>query len=94
MTAGLPVIGSAAGGAGDLIGDGGCVVDPADADGLVAAMRRFSAPEVAEAVGTTARERAALFTWRAVAARIAAALELGACEPPGPSPFLERAAAA
>jgi hypothetical protein len=95
MTAGLPVIGSAAGGAGDLIGAAGCVVDPADRAGLLAAMRELSRPEAARRHGEAALERAPLFTWRAVAARVAGALGLapGAFAVP-PAPFREPVAAA
>lgn len=74
--AGLPVIGSAAGGARDLIGDGGCVVDPADDEALLAAMREFSVPAVAQARGNAGLARAPLYTWRAVAGRMARVLEL------------------
>jgi len=74
--AGLPVIGSAVGGSRDLIGDGGCVVDPADDDALLAAMREFSDPQIAKQVGAAGLRRSPLFTWRAVAERIGCALEL------------------
>jgi glycosyltransferase involved in cell wall biosynthesis len=74
--AGLPVIGSAAGGSRDLIGDGGCVVDPADDDALFAAMREYSDPDTARDVGAAGLRRSPGFTWRAVAARIARAVEL------------------
>jgi glycosyltransferase involved in cell wall biosynthesis len=95
MTAGLAVIGSAAGGAGDLIGGAGCVVDPADRAGLLAAMRELSRPEVARRHGAVALERAPLFTWRAVAARVAAALGLaGGAFDVLPAPFREPVAAA
>jgi glycosyltransferase involved in cell wall biosynthesis len=77
--AGLPVVGSAAGGGRDLIGDGGRVVDPSDDDALLEAMREFSDPSVARRVGTVGLQRAPQFTWRAVAERVARALEL-----PGP----------
>ncbi|MCW3001756.1 MAG: hypothetical protein JWQ20_1054 [Conexibacter sp.] len=78
MAAGVPVIGTAAGGAADLIGPAGCVVAPGDEDALVAAMLRFADPAVAQAHGAVAHERAGLFTWRAVAQRIAGALGLSA----------------
>jgi len=74
--AGLPVIGSAAGGSRDLIGDGGCVVDPADDDALFEAMLEYTDPAVAERLGAASLRRAPLFTWRAVAERIARALDL------------------
>jgi hypothetical protein len=74
--AGLPVIGSAAGGSRDLIGDGGCVVDPSDDDALLRAMGMFGDPEEAARVGALALERSALFTWRKVAERIVRSLRL------------------
>jgi glycosyltransferase involved in cell wall biosynthesis len=77
MSAGVGVIGSAAGGSYALIGDAGCVVDPADGAGLLDAMRRFADPATAERLGAIARERAVDFTWPTVAARIVAALGLG-----------------
>jgi glycosyltransferase involved in cell wall biosynthesis len=75
-SAGLPVIGSAAGGSRDLIGDGGCVVDPAADEDLLAAMRRFADADLARRVGALAQRRAELFTWRKVAERIVGALAL------------------
>jgi glycosyltransferase involved in cell wall biosynthesis len=80
MTAGLPIIGSAAGGSIDLIGDAGEVVDPADGAALLSAMRRYANPGVAQALSANALERSPLFTWRAVAERIVRALGL----PSGP----------
>jgi glycosyltransferase involved in cell wall biosynthesis len=72
--AGLPSIGTTVGGAADLIGDGGCVVDPADEDAIVDAMLAFADPARAEVAGDAARSRSELFTWPLVAARIARAL--------------------
>jgi glycosyltransferase involved in cell wall biosynthesis len=92
MTAGLPVIGSAAGGSIDLIGDAGEVVDPADGAALLSAMRRYADPGTARALSAIAVERSELFTWRAVAERIVRALGL---EPEGAgelAAFLEPAA--
>ena len=89
--AGLPVIGSAAGGSRDLIGDGGCVVDPADDDALFAAMREFADPEVAARVGAVSLRRAPLFTWRAVAERMARALDLPLVATESFADFLEPA---
>jgi glycosyltransferase involved in cell wall biosynthesis len=74
-TAGLPSIGTSAGGSGYLIGEGGLVVDPADDEALLAAMRRLADPETAAAMGAVAKERSRLFSWEAVAARILATLE-------------------
>jgi glycosyltransferase involved in cell wall biosynthesis len=74
-TAGLPSIGTSAGGSGYLIGDGGLVVDPADPGALLEAMRRLADPEAAARMGALAKERSRLFSWDAVAARILATLE-------------------
>lgn len=69
-TAGLPSIGTSAGGSGYLIGEGGLVVDPADDDALLAAMRRLADPEAAARMGAVAKERSRLFSWDAVAGRL------------------------
>jgi glycosyltransferase involved in cell wall biosynthesis len=74
-TAGLPSIGTGAGGSAYLIGEGGLVVDPADDGALLEAMRRLADPETAAQMGAVARERSKLFSWDAVAARVLAALE-------------------
>jgi glycosyltransferase involved in cell wall biosynthesis len=74
--AGLPCIGTINGGTRDLVGDAGRLVDPLDDEGLYQAMRELSNPATAEALGAIARERAPLFSWRAVAERIVRALQL------------------
>jgi hypothetical protein len=74
-SAGVPSIGSTVGGSGELIGDGGCVVDPADEEALVAAMLSLSNPEAAQEAGARALRRSEWFTWPGVAGRILAALE-------------------
>jgi glycosyltransferase involved in cell wall biosynthesis len=94
MATGISVIGSAAGGAGDLIGEGGCTVDPADGEALLEAMRAFADPATAQRVGAAAQARSELFTWRAVAGRIVRALDLPQIEPAALAPFLEPAVAA
>lgn len=73
--AGLPSIGTTAGGAGYLIGEGGIVVDPHDEDALLAAMRRLADPEVAERTGAAAKRRSELFTWDQVGKRLLRALQ-------------------
>jgi glycosyltransferase involved in cell wall biosynthesis len=93
MTAGLPVIGSAAGGSIDLIGDAGQVVDPADAAALLQAMRGYADPDVARALSAVAVERSALFTWRAVAERMVRALGIAEDAADGLATFLEPAGA-
>ena len=84
--AGLPSIGGTVGGSVDLIGDAGLVVDPLDDAAVEKAMRELADPVTAAELGARARARADLFTWRAVAARLLAALGL---EPPdGTRPHL------
>jgi len=74
-TAGLPSIGTSAGGSDYLIGEGGLVVDPGDDGALLEAMRHLADPETAARMGAVAKERSLLFSWDAVAARILATLE-------------------
>ena len=78
--AGVPSIGSSVGGSGHLIGDGGCVVDPADERGLLDAMLALADGSTARAAGARALARAERFTWPEVARRILAALELHAAD--------------
>lgn len=75
--AGVPSIGSARGGAADMIGPSGLSVVPGDVADLVAAMHRMSDPRTARRMGEAGRERARLFTWDLVAHRMlqAAGLE-------------------
>lgn len=72
---GLPSIGANRGGAEFVIGDGGLIVDPCDDDALLVAMRQLADPAVAARTGATAKRRAELFTWPAVAQRLLNALE-------------------
>jgi glycosyltransferase involved in cell wall biosynthesis len=74
--AGIPSIGTAVGGAREVIGPAGVIVDPRDDAALLAAMRELADGERAARLGALARERSRLFTWRAVAGRVARALEL------------------
>lgn len=76
-SAGLPSIGTSAGGSGYLIGDGGLIVDPGDDEALFAAMLRLADPETAAEMGVAAKERSRLFSWEAVASRLLSALEGG-----------------
>ncbi|HTZ43822.1 MAG TPA: glycosyltransferase family 4 protein [Jatrophihabitans sp.] len=73
-SAGLPVIATTEGGAGELLGDGAITVHPDDDSAILAAMLRLCDPAVAAALGTEAARRAAESTWLNVAARILAAL--------------------
>ena len=72
--AGIASIGSTVGGSAHLIGDGGCVVDPADEQGLLDAMSLADGDTAREA-GARALARAEWFTWPEVARRILAALD-------------------
>ena len=72
--AGLPSIGTSAGGSDYLIGDGGLIVDPGDDDALLGAMRRLAEPETAARMGAAAKRRSELFSWNAVAGRLLDAL--------------------
>lgn len=69
-TAGVPSIGSAAGGARDMIGPSGVTVEPGSIPSLVAAMHVMADPDTARAMGDAGRERAQLFTWEQVAKRL------------------------
>ena len=70
MSAGMPAIGTTVGGSGELIGDGGTVVDPYDEEALVVAMDRFADADAARRTGAIAAERATPFTWASVTQRI------------------------
>jgi glycosyltransferase involved in cell wall biosynthesis len=74
--AGIPSIGTTVGGTREAIGEGGRLVDPNDPAALVAAMRKLADGDAAARLGALARQRAPLFTWRAVAARLMRALGL------------------
>ncbi|MEO7286347.1 MAG: glycosyltransferase family 4 protein [Jatrophihabitantaceae bacterium] len=75
-SAGLPVIATTEGGAGELLGDGAITVHPDDAQALLAAMDRLTDPIVAATRGAEAARRAAGSTWISVARRIMDALQL------------------
>jgi glycosyltransferase involved in cell wall biosynthesis len=68
--AGVPSIGSTVGGSGELIGDGGCVVDPRDDDALLEAMLTFADGANARDAGRRALARSEWYTWPNVARRI------------------------
>jgi hypothetical protein len=76
-SAGVPSIGSSAGGPRDVIGhDGGLVVDPGDEQQLLDAMNRLADPATAQRMGAAAQERSGLYTWTRVAERLLRALGL------------------
>jgi glycosyltransferase involved in cell wall biosynthesis len=70
-SAGLPVIVTTCGGAGELLRDAAVAVNPYDGDALVAAMLHVAEPDVAQRMGTQALARSKEATWRAVSGRIA-----------------------
>ena len=73
---GLPCIGTTVGGARELVGEAGRLVDPTDDEALFEAMLELSNPDTAARIGALALERAPLFTWSAVAERVVRALRL------------------
>jgi glycosyltransferase involved in cell wall biosynthesis len=73
---GIPSIVTANGGSTELVRDGGLVVDPLDDEGLFQTMRALCNPAMAARLGGLARERAGLFTSRALAGRLLRALDL------------------
>ena len=75
--AGVASIGTSAGGAADVIGRGGRVVDPDDDDALRAAMLALCDAATARRLGAEARRNAAGQTWAGVAGRVLDALRLG-----------------
>lgn len=74
-SAGLPVIATSFGGAGEVVGDGAIVVDPYDPEALYGAMLQLVDGKVARAMGQRAKAKAAEATWSSVAARIVSTLE-------------------
>jgi glycosyltransferase involved in cell wall biosynthesis len=81
-SAGLPVIATAQGGAGELLGPAAITVDPDDQAALQEAMWRLTAPDTARSMGSDASRRAAQASWAHVSARILCALGHHAPEPP------------
>ena len=72
--AGIPVIATPFGGAGELLGRGAWTVDPSDSGSIAEAMVRLSAPQQARAMGEAAAQVAATASWTNVAGRILDAL--------------------
>ncbi|MGZ4977060.1 MAG: glycosyltransferase family 4 protein [Methylobacter sp.] len=75
-SAGLPVIATTCGGAGELLQDAAISVDPYDREALVSAMLLLADKDIAQTMGTRAAARAAESTWQSVARRIAANLRV------------------
>ena len=87
-SAGVPSIGATNGGAATLIGAGGLVVDPLDADQIYAAMLALADPETARRLGGLAQSHSRLFTWRKVAERLVRALAIPGVDTSGLAEFL------
>jgi glycosyltransferase involved in cell wall biosynthesis len=77
-SAGIPVIATPFGGAGELLGRGALTVDPSDTGSIAEAMVRLSAPQQARAMGEAAAQVAATASWTNVAGRILDALAAAA----------------
>jgi hypothetical protein len=73
---GVPSIGTTSGGAASAIGDGGLLVDPADTQGLRAAMLRMCDPATARELGERAFSHAEGLSWQKVAERMVSAMRL------------------
>ena len=68
MACGTPVVSSNASSLPEVVGDAGLLVDPADAEGLCAALRHLLEDEARRtALAAAGRERAKLFSWRRMA---------------------------
>ncbi len=76
-SAGLPVIATDQGGAGELLGDAAIVVDPTDDAAILDAMRAVCDPQRARAMGRSAEQAARESSWPAVARRVLAITEPG-----------------
>lgn len=75
-SAGLPVIATTEGGAGELLGTAAMTVHPDDSEALTQAMMRLCDSGTAQAMGNEARRRASESAWRDVAQRVLASLGL------------------
>ena len=70
LAAGIPSIGTTAGGVATIIGDAGTIVDPGDDDAIAESMASLADPATVAAAAERAQARAPLFTWQAVAERV------------------------
>ena len=87
-SAGVPSIGTLNGGAATMMGPGGLVVDPLEADQIVEAMLTLADPETAQSMGELARRHSQLFTWRKVAERLIRATGIPDLDTSGLADFL------
>jgi glycosyltransferase involved in cell wall biosynthesis len=79
--AGIPSIGTTAGGGAHVLGEGARLVPPDDLEALLAAMRAFADPATAQAAGAAAQAATGDMTWEGVALRVLDALR---CAPAAP----------
>jgi glycosyltransferase involved in cell wall biosynthesis len=75
-SAGLPVIATTEGGAGELLGSAAITVHPDDGPALVAALLHLADPEIARVMGAQAEQNARSASWSEVARRVLEALDL------------------
>jgi len=73
-SAGLPVIATTCGGAGELLGAAALSVEPHDLDALTAAMLRLADGATASRMGQAALQKSADSTWQQVSSRIISGL--------------------
>jgi glycosyltransferase involved in cell wall biosynthesis len=74
-SAGLPVIATSQGGAGELLGQGALTVDPRNAGQIAEAMLRLADATTARTMGAAATAAAVHSSWQGVASRILEALQ-------------------
>lgn len=86
--AGLPSIGSSAGGSATVIGGGGLIVAPDSPVEITRAMLELANPVRARELGAIAHTRAGLFTWRKVAERVLRAIAPPQIDSSGLADFL------
>lgn len=86
--AGLPCIGTSAGGSATIIGPGGLLVDPSDPRAFTEAMLHLCDPGEARRLGALASAHAQELTWPKVAERLVRALALPGSDLDGLARFL------
>ena len=74
-SAGLPVIATGVGGAGELLGAGAVIVDPKKEEQIIAAMLELADPERAREMGAAASRQARRASWGRVGGRIVHVVE-------------------
>lgn len=79
-SAGVPVVATSQGGAGELLGEAAITVDPEDDDAIWRAMERLADPATARRLGAAAARAARDSSWSAVAGRILTAAAVPAAQ--------------